>query len=131
MVRHPPNISDVSLPLSLAHTHTHTHTPTHYPAHRHKQTLTDTPTQQATRTGTHTHTHTTYVHTGPHSQSGTRPYRHSPTHTPCYWDSTGSYPGRGVHYQIQDRLGVRIIILGWRVQVILNTCCTKEFGQGW
>ena len=33
MVTHRPNISDVSLCLSLAHTYTHTQTPTHYPAH--------------------------------------------------------------------------------------------------
>ena len=141
--KHPPNISDVSLPLTLRHTHTRTNS--------HSQSHTHQPTHPPRHTYTYTHTHTTYVHTNLHSQAEsfsdrhtqththtnrhTRPYRHTLTltNTPCHWDSTGSNPGRGVRYKIENRQGFRIIVLSRRVRMIFaNTdyCTAKEFGKG-
>ena len=103
-----PNISDVSLPLTQTHTHTHGQT----------DTLSHAPNHQPTRPGTHA-----YVHTD--TLPGRHPTRqtHSltDTHTPCYWTSTGSYTGRGVYYQIEDRWAVVIIIiLAWKLRLIFS-----------
>ena len=131
--KHPPNISDVSLPLTLRHTRTnrhsqsHTYQPTHPPRHTYTHTphtsiQTDTPRLSPSLTDTLTHTHT-----------------HTPTHPPIQ-TNTHTHPltqpaiGRpldlvlGGEY-IEDRQGVRIIVLSRRVRVIFeNTdyCCAKE-----
>ena len=99
MVRHPPNISVVSLPLSLAQTHTHTlprHTTPHTDTNRHS--LTPPPNNPPTQAHKHSHTHgqrgtLTHTPTHPHaeahtdtsiqthSQADTFPYRHTHTYT--------------------------------------------------
>ena len=79
--RHPPNISNVSLPL--AHPDTQTHTYKHI--HGQTDTLTHSHTHQTTHPPRRAHTHTTYILTDPHSQADTLPDRHihSHRHTPA------------------------------------------------
>ena len=105
--KHPPNISDFSLPLSLAPIQTHKQTLTHTPAqtHPHTYTLTHrhTHTHTHTRTNRHSHPHTnapahrhSHTHT-PNTSIQTHTPRQAPAHTDTLTDSTGSHPGRGGH----------------------------------
>ena len=139
--KHPPNISDFSLPLSLAPIQTHKQTLTHTPAQTHPHTYTLT----HRHTHTHTHTHTrTNRHSHPHTNAPA--HRHSHTHTHQIHPYRPTLPGRHPPIQthsptpldlilegedIADRLGVRIIVLSRRVRVISITCGAEEIREGW